>query len=63
MRRAIRAQRPVLDAFPSSPAGRAFKKLAATADSWPVPAGPRGNLEFFVERLVRRPAVELTVVS
>jgi flagellar biosynthesis protein FlhG len=63
VRRAIRAQRPVLDAFPSSPAGRAFKKLAGVADSWPVPAGPRGNLEFFVERLVRRPPVELTVVS
>jgi flagellar biosynthesis protein FlhG len=63
VRRAIRAQRPVLDAFPSSPAGRAFQKLAAAAGNWPVPAGPRGNLEFFVERLVRRPAVELTVVS
>lgn len=63
VRRAIRAQRPVLDAFPSSPAGRAFRKLAASAGSWPVPAGPRGNLEFFVERLVRRPPVELTVVS
>jgi len=63
MRRAIRAQRPVLDAFPSSPAGRALGKLAAAVESWPVPAGPRGNLEFFVERLVRRPAVELKVVS
>lgn len=63
VKRAIRAQRPVLDAFPSSPAGRAFRKLATAAESWPVPAGPRGNLEFFVERLVRRPAVELTVVS
>jgi flagellar biosynthesis protein FlhG len=63
LRQAIRAQRPVLEAYPGSPAGRAFKKLAAAADSWPVPAGPRGNLEFFVERLVRRPPVELTVVS
>jgi flagellar biosynthesis protein FlhG len=63
VRQAIRAQRPVLEAYPASPAGRAFKKLAATADSWPVPEGPRGNLEFFVERLVRRPPVELTVVS
>jgi flagellar biosynthesis protein FlhG len=63
VRQAIRAQRPVLDAYPSSPAGRAFKKLAAAADNWPVPAGPRGNLEFFVERLVRRAPVELTVVS
>jgi flagellar biosynthesis protein FlhG len=63
MRRAIRAQRPVLDAYPGSPSGRAFKKLAASADTWPVPAGPRGNLEFFVERLVRRPAARLEVVT
>jgi len=63
MRRAIRVQRPVLDAHPASPSGRAFKKLAARADTWPVPAGPRGNLEFFVERLVRRPAARLEVVT
>ena len=63
MRRAIRVQRPVLDAHPASPAGRAFKKLAASADTWPVPAGPRGNLEFFVERLVRRPSARLEVVT
>ena len=63
MRRAIRVQRPVLDVHPASPSGRAFKKLAASADTWPVPAGPRGNLEFFVERLVRRPATRLEVVT
>jgi flagellar biosynthesis protein FlhG len=63
MRRAIKVQRPVLDAHPASPAARAFKKLAAAADTWPVPAGPRGNLEFFVERLVRRPAAQLEVVQ
>jgi flagellar biosynthesis protein FlhG len=63
MRRAIRSQRPVLDAHPASPAARAFKKLAAAAVTWPVPAGPRGNLEFFVERLVRRPATQLEVVQ
>ena len=63
VRRAIRVQRPVLDAYPGSPAGRAFKKLAACADTWPVPPGPRGNLEFFVERLVRRPAARLEVVT
>src|SRR5689334_4870711 len=63
VKRAIRVQRPVLDAYPGSPAGRAFKKLAACADTWPVPEGPRGNLEFFVERLVRRPAARLEVVT
>jgi len=62
VRRAIRGQRVVIDAFPSSPAARAFKKIAALADKWPVPQGPRGNLEFFVERLVRRPPVRLEVV-
>jgi flagellar biosynthesis protein FlhG len=63
VRRAIKAQRPVLDAYPGSPAGKAFKKLAAAADTWPVPEGPRGNLEFFVERLVRRGAPRLEVVQ
>jgi flagellar biosynthesis protein FlhG len=62
LRRSIRGQRAVTDSFPSSPAARAFKKLAARADKWPVPPGPRGNLEFFVERLVRRPDVRLEVV-
>jgi flagellar biosynthesis protein FlhG len=62
LRRAIREQRPVLTAFPASPASRAFKKLALKADKWPVPEGPRGNLEFFVERLVRKPQARLEVV-
>lgn len=62
LRRAIREQRPVLSAFPTSPAARAFKKLALKADKWPVPEGPRGNLEFFVERLVRKPQTRLEVV-
>lgn len=63
LRRAIREQRPVVGAFPSSPSTRAFKKLALKADKWPVPAGPRGNLEFFVERLVRRPQARLEAVQ
>ncbi|HMN44415.1 MAG TPA: MinD/ParA family protein [Povalibacter sp.] len=62
LRRSIREQRPVIGAFPASPSTRAFKKLALKADKWPVPDGPRGNLEFFVERLVRRPQARLEVV-
>jgi len=54
MPRAVRLQRPVLDAFPDSPSARAFRGLARVVATWPVPAGPRGDLEFFVERLVRR---------
>ena len=62
LRKAIREQRPVMTAFPASPASRAFKKLSLKADKWPVPEGPRGNLEFFVERLVRRPQPKLEIV-
>nr|WP_210399246.1 MinD/ParA family protein [Steroidobacter denitrificans] len=62
LRRSIREQRPVVVAFPACPAARAFKKLALKADKWPVPDCPRGNLEFFVERLVQRPAPRLEVV-
>ena len=63
VRRAIREQRPVTEAYPASPAALAFKKLALKADKWAVPPGPRGNLEFFVERLIRRPSVRLEVVQ
>jgi flagellar biosynthesis protein FlhG len=61
--RAIREQRPVLEAYPSSRASQAFKKLARLTDTWPVPTGPRGHLEFFVERLVRRAGAVLEVVQ
>ena len=63
LRRSVRGQRPVLDEYPGSPAARAFKKLAAHADTWPVPSGPRGNIEFFVERLVRRTATRPQAVT
>ena len=53
VRRAVREQRTVLEGYPGSPAARAFKNLAGRADTWPIPEGPRGNIEFFVERLVR----------
>jgi flagellar biosynthesis protein FlhG len=62
LKRAIREQRPVVDAFPSSRSARALKLIAERADTWPVPAGARGNIEFFAERLVRRVPVRLEVV-
>jgi flagellar biosynthesis protein FlhG len=52
VRSAIRAQRTLLQAYPSSSAARAFRRLAKQADRWPAAAGPRGNLEFFIERLL-----------
>ena len=62
LQRSVREQRPVCDLYPGSPSAQAFKKLAQAADTWPVPPGPRGNIEFFVERLVRRSPARLAVV-
>jgi flagellar biosynthesis protein FlhG len=53
VRRAVREQCTVVERYPASSAACAFKKLAAAADTWPIPEGARGNIEFFVERLVQ----------
>jgi flagellar biosynthesis protein FlhG len=52
LRRAVRRQRAVVDAYPNSHSAKAFRELAAKAENWSVPEGARGNLEFFVERLL-----------
>ncbi len=62
LRRSIREQRPVVEAYPSSPAAAALKQLARRADTWAVPEGARGHIEFFAERLVQQPAVRLEIV-
>lgn len=53
LRRAVQQQRSVLTAYPGSPSATAYRKLAEQVDRWAVPRGPRGNLEFFVERMVQ----------
>ena len=53
LKRAVRRQRAVVDAYPNSPSAKAFRELAKKADRWIMPQGPRGNLEFFVERLMQ----------
>jgi flagellar biosynthesis protein FlhG len=53
LRQAIRRQVTVVEAFPSSPSARAFKRLAQVADAWAPVARARGGVEFFMERLVR----------
>lgn len=53
LRKAVQKQKAVVLDYPGSPSAKAFKKLAQQADNWPVPGGVRGNLEFFVERLVQ----------
>lgn len=51
--RAVRKQRPVVDAYPRSRSAIALKNLAQKADRWPRPDMAAGHLEFFVERLIR----------
>jgi flagellar biosynthesis protein FlhG len=61
VRKAVQKQRAVYEAYPRSKCAQAFKVIAQKVDSWPLPANPRGHLEFFVERLVNRPAADSSV--
>jgi flagellar biosynthesis protein FlhG len=63
LQKAVQAQRPVLEVFPLSPAAQAFNRLASVASRWPLPDGASGRLEFFLERMLRRPAARLKVLK
>ncbi len=54
--KAVQEQRAVVDAYPRSPAGEAFKDLAATIDKLPAAREASGGIEFFLERLLRSDA-------
>lgn len=56
LRRAIQRQEAVVDAFPSSPSALAFRDMARRSRQWQSPQGPRGHVEFFLERLIADPA-------
>ncbi|MET0280578.1 MAG: P-loop NTPase [Steroidobacteraceae bacterium] len=62
VRNAIREQRCVVAAYPSSAAARAFGRLARHTLRWPAVDGPRGNVEFFMERLLPQAAPRIEVV-
>ena len=51
--KAVRQQRAVMQAYPQSPSGLVFRKLAAKIAGWPMPQQASGRLEFFVERLIQ----------
>lgn len=53
LRKAVRRQRAVIQAYPRSRSAQAFKNLARRADNWRVPERAGGHLEFFVERLIQ----------
>ena len=53
LRRAVQKQTTVIEAYPASPAARAFRTLAGGIDAWPQPDGAQGGIEFFLERQLR----------
>ena len=54
LRRAVQRQQAVVKAYPGSPSARAIAEIARTTARWQPPVGARGNVEFFVERLIQR---------
>jgi flagellar biosynthesis protein FlhG len=63
LQKAVRTQRSVMEAFPSSRSSQAFRRLAQASSRWQVPAGPSGRLEFFFERLLAPAPVRLQVAK
>lgn len=52
VRKSVRKQSVVVEAYPSSPASKAINKLAEEIGTWPIPSQAGGHLEFFLENLV-----------
>jgi flagellar biosynthesis protein FlhG len=52
LRRAVKIQQAVIQAFPNSPSASAFRRIAARLKGWPIPHAASGALQFFIERLV-----------
>lgn len=53
LRKAVRGQRAVVQAYPRSRVAQAFRSLARKIDALPMPIGANGQLQFFVERLIQ----------
>lgn len=53
LRAAVRSQRAVVEAAPHSAAAAAFAAVAARICSWPLPQGPSGAIEFFMQQWLR----------
>lgn len=54
LRRAVRRQMGVVDAWPGSPSALAFKKLAMAADNWDESPDAHGRIGFFAEHRMLR---------
>ena len=61
LRKAVQSRKPILEAAPSSKAAMAIKDIALKVDQWPLPSGPKGNLEFFIESLLQSASADTLV--
>ena len=53
VRNATKKQKALVQLFPRSPASVAIRQIAKKMHDWPKPISASGNIEFFMERLVR----------
>ncbi len=53
LKKAVKRQRAVVEAYPRSKASVSFNNLAERTQKWPIPKIAAGHLEFFVERLIQ----------
>jgi flagellar biosynthesis protein FlhG len=52
MRKSVRKQKVIVEAYPQSPAAIAYVDLAKKISAWPIPKQASGHLEFFIEQLL-----------
>jgi flagellar biosynthesis protein FlhG len=52
IRKSVRKQQAIVEAFPKSPAALAFTDLASNVSRWSIPQQASGHLEFFIEQLL-----------
>jgi len=52
IRKSMRKQQAIVEAFPKSPAALAFTDLAKNVSRWSLPQQASGHLEFFIEQIL-----------
>lgn len=52
IRKSVRKQQAIVEAYPNSSASMAIKSLAKKITNWPIPQQASGHLEFFIEQLL-----------
>lgn len=57
LRMAVQRQQAVATAYPASASARAIAEIARRAARWEPPVAARGNIEFFMDRMIRQGAV------